>query len=144
MNIMKKNIGKRIFIGAIIITIWLFFLSPPIAIVKYMPMIPRRVDDLVHLDQHLTREQNKSVNRSVFGSTNFEYIYFLNFQFWKELEIHQVEIGQTNQGEVKKNTPFIYAMEFSEKNAYHYCYELRRGNDNWYFDLYASDNPVLR
>ncbi len=99
-------------------------------------MFPERVDDLTHLDQHLVQEQNKSVNRSVFGSTNFEYIYFVNFQFWKELEIHQVEIGQTNQAEVKKKAPFIYAMEFSEKNAYNYCYELSRGNNNWYFDLY--------
>lgn len=107
-------------------------------------MFLEHVDDLNHIDEHLSEEQTKSVNRSVFGTTDFDYIYFLNFQFWKDLEIHQVQIGQQTQGKVHKKTPFIYSVNFHEKNSYHYCYELKRGKHNWYFDLYASDNPVLR
>ena len=71
---------------------------------------------------------------------SFDYFYFLNFKFWQDLNIKQLDIIKSNKQEAvpEKLNPFLYRINQNLPDHSFNFFEVTRENDKWHYSYYVQ------
>lgn len=138
MSRLKKNYRKIILSILLIIGIYYAFSLPPIMICKGGIEIGIPTENINN-----PIDPSYSLNvleRKYHRSCSFDYFYFLNFKFWQDLDIKQLDIIKSNTQEAvpEKLTPFLYRINQNLPDHSFNFFKVIRENDEWHYNYYVQ------
>lgn len=133
---MKKHYKKAIISILLVIGICIIIFSPPILICKGGIENGIRVEDI-----HNSAELSYTSENSKFHKPrSFDYFYFINFKFWQDLSIEQLDIiqSETQDAVPEKLNPFLYRINQNLPDHSFNFFGVTRGDDQWYYRYYVQ------
>lgn len=138
MSKLKKSYRKIIFIVLLIIGIYYAFTLPPVLICSGGIEIGIPAENINNsIDPFNTPDL---LNRKYHKSCSFDYFYFLNFKFWQDLNIKQLDIIKSKKQEAipEKLNPFLYRINQNLPDHSFNFFEVTRENDKWHYNYYVQ------
>lgn len=138
MSKLKKNYKIIIFSVLLILGIYCVFSTPPILICKGGIEIGTPVGSINNsIEQSYAPDL---LNRKYHKSCSFDYYYFINFKFWQDLNIKQLDIIKSNKQEAvpEKINPFLYRINQNLPDHSFNFFEVTRKNDLWHYSYYVQ------
>lgn len=128
---------KRILIIAVAIVILIYCL-PPVMFCKDGIVLGQKTADFSEPYVHASQPEGGFPFGKIHYTTDFDNFYVINLKFWEKLKISQAIYLQNNEEIVEHQiAPFLYSVKQNQKYSHLNTYEVKRGNDCWYFDYWS-------
>lgn len=115
----------------IILSFLLLYSLPPIMFANGAPIIGNKSD--FYPENPLQK---------TYYSIDFENFYVLNFRFWEELKINRIFSNDASIN-VRKIFPILYTINHTPNKIDKYIFSIQRSSSKWYFEYFATPDPVL-
>lgn len=138
MSKLKKKYKKLFFCVLLIGGIYYLLSLSPILICKGGIEFGNHIERINNFSEQASASD--VVNRHYHKLCSFDYFYFINFKFWQDLNIKQLDVIKSNKQEAvpEKLNPFFYRINQNLPDHSFNFFEVTRENDKWHYSYYVQ------